>query len=247
FPHSSIYVRTDRGIDAPADLKGKLVGLPNWNFTRGLVVKGMLQDDYGLRQSDIRWRVGPVDAPNDSTYSVRATPPGVHIEDVAAGSHLSAELADGRIDAIIDARAPRAFMDGAPKVGRLFQDFRPVEQEWYRRTGIFPTMHLVAVRIELLERYPSLALGVCNAFQRSKESCRPALSDLDALAVMLPWLVAETEATERLMGNDYWPYGMPRNRRMIEAQTRWSFQQGLTERQLSAADLFAPGTLDWAP
>ena len=247
FPHGSIYVRTDSGIATPQDLKGRLVGMPNYHFTRGLVVKGMLADEYGVMPADPRWRLGPIDQPAEAQYNEPITPPGVHIEYAPPGATLGAELADGRLDAIISYRAPQVFTDGAPGIARLFPDFRPLERDWYRRTGIFPTMHVVGIRRDMIERHPWLPLETCRAFQAAKAPLRAELSDLDALAVTLPWLVAETEDTVRLMGEDYWPYGIAANRAMIAAQTRWSFEQGLSPRLLSAEELFAPATLDWVP
>jgi 4,5-dihydroxyphthalate decarboxylase len=247
FPHGSIYIRTDRGIERPADLKGKLVGVPNYHFTRGLVARGMLQDEYGIEPKDLRWRIGGIDRPDDFNYVDRPKPPRVHIEFADEGIHLGAELQAGRIDAIISYRDPQVFAEQAPGIARLFPDFRAVEQDWYRRVGIFPAMHVVGIRETLIARHPWLPLAVCRAFHDAKEHCRPALFDLDALSVTLSWLVAEAEATVALMGRDFWPYGIARNRGMIEAQTRWSFEQGLSQRLFSAEELFVPSTHDWDP
>jgi 4,5-dihydroxyphthalate decarboxylase len=247
FPHCSLYIRTDRGIRKPEDLKGKLIGIPNYHLTRGLVVRGMLQDEYGVTPADIRWRIGGVDRPEDFNYVDKPSPPGVSIEFIAAGKHLGAELESGAIDGILSYRDPQVFTDRRPNIARLFPDFRAAEQDWFRRTGIFPAMHVVGIRETLIESHPWLARAVCNAFHKAKELCRPQLYDLDALHVMLPWLVAEAEATEALMGKDFWPYGIAKNLRMIDAQTRWSFEQGLSKRLFAPDDLFVASTLDWAP
>jgi 4,5-dihydroxyphthalate decarboxylase len=247
FPHCSIYVRTDRGIREPKDLKGKLIGIPSYHFTRGLVVRGMLQDEYGVTPRDIRWRIGGVDRPEDLNYVDRPSPPGVDIGFIEPGRWLGEELKCGRIDGIITYRDPQVFTDGTPHIDRLFPDFRPAEQDWYRRTGIFPTMHVVGIREALIVRFPWLPLRICAAFHAAKEKCLPALFDLDALHTTLPWLVAEAAATVRLMGPNFWPYGVAKNRRMIEAQTRWSFEQGLSKELLTPVALFVPGTLEWDP
>jgi len=245
FPHGSIYVRTDRGIHTPQDLKDKRVGIPSYHFTRGLVVRGMLADEYSVTPRDIRWRIGGVDHAEDFSYVDRPSPPGVEITFIESGRYLGAELADGRIDAIVTYRDPQVFTDQIPHIGRLFPDFRTAEQNWFRRAGVFPTMHVVGIRTSLIERHGWLPLAACDAFQAAKAMCRPALTDLDALKYMLPWLVAEAEATIALMGADYWAYGIPKNRRMIETQTRWSYEQGLSSRLFTAADLFDSSTLDW--
>jgi 4,5-dihydroxyphthalate decarboxylase len=245
FPHGSIYIRTDRGIRTPQDLKGKCVGVPSYHFTRGLVVRGMLQDEYGVNPHDIQWRIGGVDRPEDFSYVDRPNPPGVDITFIKPERHLGAELADGHIDAIITYRDPKVFTDRIQHIARLFPDFRTAEQDWFRRAGVFPTMHVVGIRTSLIDRHRWLPLAACDAFQAAKAICQPALTDLDALKCMLPWLVAEAEATISLMGPDYWAYGIPKNRRMIETQARWSYEQGLSSRVLTAADLFDASTLDW--
>lgn len=247
FAHGSIYVRTDRGIRTPQDLKGRLVGVPSYHFTRGLVARGVLQDEYGIRPQDVRWRIGGVDRAEDFNYVAKPSPPGVDIEFIAADRHLGAELAEGRIDAIISYRDPVVLTDGTPHIGRLFPDFRTAEQDWFRRTRVFPAMHIVGIRAALVEAHPWLPLAVCRAYQAAKAQCLPRLADLDSLKVTLPWLVAETLATRALMGDDFWPYGVPKNRTMIETQIRWSFEQGLSRQRLSAAEVFVPSTLDWDP
>lgn len=247
FPHGSIYIRTDRGIDTPADLKRRLVGVPSYHFTRGLVVRGMLLDEYGIRPADLRWRIGGIDRPEDFSYVAKPSPPGVEIEFAAPDEALGPQLARGEIDAIISYRDPQIVLDGAPDVGRLFPDFRTPEQDWYRRTGLFPAMHMLGIRAALVEAHPGLPLLVCQAYEAAKRACLPRLVDLDSLKVTLPWLVAETHATMALMGRDFWPYGVPKNRRMIETQARWSHEQGLTPRRFAPEEIFEPSTLAWAP
>jgi 4,5-dihydroxyphthalate decarboxylase len=247
FPHGSIYVRADAGIRAPRDLRGRLVGVPSYHFTRGLVVRGMLQDEYGIKPSDLRWRIGGVDRPEDYSYVAKPSPPGVEVEFIAAGRHLSGEMVEGRIDAIISYRDPWLLLDGDPVISRLFGDFRATEQDWYRRTQVFPAMHLVGIRASLLREHPDLAMRVCRAFEEAKAACLPRLLDLDSLKVTLPWLVAETRATIALMGRDFWPYGVAKNLRMIETLARWSFEQGLSSKVLTPGALFDPTTLAWDP
>jgi 4,5-dihydroxyphthalate decarboxylase len=247
FPHGSIYIRTDRGIRGPRDLAGRRVGVPSYHFTRGLVVRGMLHDEYGLAPRDVGWRIGGVDVPEDYSYVAKPSPPGVEIEFIAKDRALGDMLAAGEIDAIVSYRDPKVLADGAPNIGRLFPDFRAAEQDWFRRTRVFPAMHVVGIRAALVERHPWLPLAVCRAFEAAKRRCLPRLVDLDALKVTLPWVVAEAHATMALMGRDFWPYGVPKNRAMIETQTRWSFEQGLSTRPMRAEDMFEPSTLAWDP
>jgi 4,5-dihydroxyphthalate decarboxylase len=247
FPHGSIYVRAGSGIREPRDLKGRLVGAPSYHFTRGLVVRGMLQDEYGIRPGDLRWRIGGVDKPEDFSYVAKPSPSGVEVEFIAPDRHLAGELAAGRIDAIISYRDPEMLLAGDPRIARLFEDFRAAEQDWYRRTRMFPAMHLVGIRESLLREYPELAINACRAFEQAKSACMPRLYDLDSLKVTLPWLVAETRATAALMGADFWPYGVAKNANMIETQARWSFEQGLSSEAFKPSDLFASATLQWVP
>ena len=240
FPHCSIYIRTDRGIRRPEDLQGRTVGIPNWHFTRGLVVRGMLQDEYGVRCGDIRWRVGGIDTPGGLTYMPIEPPAGIEVQPIGAGETLGAMLADGRIDAIITYRDPQVFTDKTPNIGRLFPDFRTAERAWFAKTGIFPIMHTVGIRNSLLDRHPWLAANVVTAFAQAKALCMPHLTDLDALAVTLPWLVAEAEATVELMGEDFWPYGVAKNHVTLAAQARWSVEQGIAHRLFAPEELFAP-------
>lgn len=245
FPHGSIYVRTDRGIEAPADLKGRTLGVPSYHFTRGLCARGVLRDEYGVEPGDVAWRIGGVDEPEDFDYVGFAPPPGVDVRPIDRSQCLGALLAQGSIDGIISYRDPGVLHDGTPHVDRLFPDFRPVERAYYQKTGVFPIMHLLGVRESLVERHPWLARSLVKAFEAAKALVLPRLTDLNALAVTLPWLVAEAQDTIRLMGEDYWPYGVEKNRATIEAQTRWSHEQGLSPRRYTAEEMFVPSTLLW--
>ena len=243
FPHSSIYIRTDRGIQSPEDLKGRSIGIPNYHFTRGLCVRGMLSDEYGLANEEIHWRLGGIDAPGGLQYLPIDPPDGVDVQPIAPGQSLGAMLGLGEIDAIITYRDPQVFTDCHPHIGRLFQDFRTAEQAYYKKTGIFPIMHVVGIRDDLLAEHPWIAANVMNAFEEAKKRAMEHLTDLDALAVTLPWLVAEAEDTKALMGEDFWPYGTAKNLAAIAAQTRWSVEQGISPRQLGLDDIFVPSTL----
>ncbi len=243
FPHCSIYVRDDRGIERPEDLRGRTVGTPNFHFTRGLCVRGMLMDEYGIRPQDIRWRSGGIDVPGGLKYMEIEAPAGVDILPIGPDEALGPMLAAGEIDAIVTYRDPQVFTDKAPHVARLFPDFRRAEKAYFEKTGIFPIMHMIGIRDSLIERDPGLPVKVMDAFERSKALALPHLVDLDALAVTLPWLVAEAEETIALMGKDFWPYGIAKNRKTLAAQTRWSFEQGIADRRFEAEEIFAPSVL----
>jgi 4,5-dihydroxyphthalate decarboxylase len=244
FPHSSIYVRAGTGIEQPENLKGRTIGVPNYHLTRGLSVRGVLSDEYGISPDDISWRVGGVDRPEDFDY-VSAEVSGVDIQRIPRDDHLARQLVDGEIDAIISYRDPRILTDGHSAIRRLFTDFRTVERKYFESTGVFPIMHVVGIRESLLDQNRWLARSVYKAFDEAKARSLARLTDLDALAVTLPWLVAEARETIALMGEDFWPYGIERNRSTLETQTRWSCEQGLSDRQFDVEELFAEPTRTW--
>jgi len=244
FRHSAIYVRTDRGISEPADLKGRAVGVPEYQVTAAVWVRGMLQDEYGVAPSDLRWRTGGLEEPGRREKLALALPPGIEVRPVASDRTLSRMLAEGEIDALVAPRVPSCFARGAPGVGRLFADHRSVERAYYRKTGFFPIMHVIGIRRALLERHPWLARSVYKAFAEAKRVATAELADLTALQATLPFLAAELEDTRALMGEDYWPYGVEANRPALEALVRYSFEQGLSPRRLAVEELFAPATLE---
>jgi len=244
FRHSAIYVRTDRGIAGPADLKGKTVGLPEYQQTANLWVRGLLQDEYGVKPADIRWRTGGVAEAGRTERTPIRLPPGVDVQPLPPGGTLSAMLESGDLDAVLSPREPPCFERRAPNIDRLFPDYEPVERAFFRRTGIFPIMHLVGIRRSLVERHPWLPVSVYKAFVRAKEIALEELRLIGHLAVTLPWPVAALDSARRLMGEDFWPYGVEPNRAQLELFTRYSFEQGLSARKLAVEELFATSTLD---
>ena len=245
FAHSGIFIRTDRGIKTPQDLKGKLVGAPNYQLTRGLCIRGVLSDEYGLKPTDVHWRIGGLDVAEFLDYVPQDAPKGVNIEPIPSGATLSRMLADGEIDAIFTAQTPQCWRDRAPKVDRLFPDYRTAELAYYKKTGIFHIMHLIGMRRSLAEKYPWLPREIMKAFERAKARIEPHLTEITALTTMLPWVTAEAENTIRDMGEDYWPYGIEPNLPTIEAQIRWSQEQGLSKKRWKIEELFHPSTMTW--
>ncbi len=245
FRHSSIYIRTDSGIDKPEDLKGKVVGVPEYQMTAALWVRGMLQDEYGLQPADMNWRDGGLEEGGKIPNVNLKLPKGVHLETIPPDRTLSEMLDTGEIDALISARAPSCFGQNAD-VTRLFQDYRAAEEAYYKKTGLFPIMHIVGIRKSLVEQHPWLPVNILNAFIEAKQICYTNLAKVGHLFTTLPWPVDEFEAAKKLMGEDYWPYGVHKNAAVIEAMSRYSFEQGLTARNLTAEDLFAPSTFELA-
>ena len=236
FRHSAIFVRTDRGIEAPADLVGRTVGIREYSNTATLTAKGVLSDEYGVRAQDISWVFGAVDADEEPPRS-RRTPIGVELRAAPSGTSLSGLLAQGDLDAVISYKPPACFSEQPTLIRRLFSDYRSAEEAYFRRTGIFPIMHLVGVRRELAD-LPGLCLGLCEMFERSKQMAFEGLDSFQALAVSLPWAAAEARRTREVMGGDPWPYSFAANARALEAALRWTVEQGLVETKLQLKDLF---------
>jgi len=241
FRHSSIYVRTDRGIKKPEDLMGKIVGVPEYQMTAAVWVRGILQDEYGVQPSSIRWRNGGLEQAGRKQKAVLELPKDVELQAIPSTETLSQHLDEGKIDALVSALAPSCMARNS-NVKRLFPDYRAAEEDYYKRTRIFPIMHVVGIRKALLEEHPWLAVNTYLAYLEAKQICYANLAKIGHLFTTLPWPVAEMEHARNLMGNDYWSYGVDQNAKEIETITRYAFEQGLTARQLSAADLFVPST-----
>jgi len=243
FRHASIYVRTDRGIARPQDLKGRIIGLNNYDDTAAVVVRGMLRDDYDLGVSDATWCIGDL----ESGQAPRVAPPALpaSVKTVfAKDKTLDTLLADGTIDAVISIVPPPCFRAGHAKVARLFPAWRAAERDWYSRTRHFPIMHLVGIRKALAERRAGLARVIYDAFCRAKDLAVAELENLQAPKVTLPWAAVELAETREALGTDYWPYGFAANRAALERQLRYSLEDGLLARPLSPESLFTPDLLE---
>ena len=241
FRHGAIFIRTDRGIKSPKDLKGKKLGLLDFEMTAALAVRGMLGDDYGVAATDIDWIVGLVedkDAENPVFQrNIAETSNNISISHAPKKISLNTLLMDGKIDGIIGLYEPSCIKAGAP-VARLFPNWREVEQKYFKRTGIFPIMHTIGIRKTLLHEHPWLAQNVFNAFCLAKDVAIRELQVPQASKATLPWVVAEYVNTVSVMGNDFWPYGFKTNQRVLEAMINWSFREGLISRKLLAKELF---------
>jgi 4,5-dihydroxyphthalate decarboxylase len=244
FRHSGIYIRTDRGIARPEDLKGKTIGLPEYQITANVWIRGTLQDEHGVKTPEIRWRSGGIEEAGREERTPLKLPANIDLKPIPHDKTLSGMLESGELDGMIGARAPSCFLRGAPKVARLFPDYRRVEQEYFRRTRIFPIMHIIGIRKTLLEKHPWLAVNAMKAFLKAKEICWYELGQIGHLFNSLPWGVAEFNDTRALMGEDYWSYGLEPNRHVLEPFTRYHHEQGLSTRKVSPDELFAKAATD---
>lgn len=244
FRHSAIYVRTDRGIAAASDLRRRRIGVPEYQQSAGLWIRGWLQDEFGIGCEEMHWvQAGLQQSGRRDTYPL-ALPPNFPLETAPPGATLSAMLATGEVDAIFSARAPDCVLDGAPNVGRLFADYRSVEQAYFQRWGHFPIMHAAGVRDDVLAAHPWLPVSLMKAFTAAKHLADDDLREVVALKIGLPWTLAEVEATERVMGRDFWSYGIEANRATLATMVRYSYEQHLSPRQVTVDELFAPGTAE---
>lgn len=244
FRHSSIYIRTDRGIHGPEDLKGKIIGVPEYQMTANVWVRGILEDEYGVKPSDMSWRNGGLEEAGREERSRLTLPDDVELESIPEDQTLAQWLDEGRIDALFSARAPSGFLRGSPAIDRLFPDYPTVERAYFEKTRIFPIMHLIGIRRSLYEKHPWLAVNVYNAFVKAKRICFEEINQIGHLHTSLPWQIAAYKDACALMGDDYWAYGIDANAHVLDTVMRYSFEQGLSERRLMPEDVFAPSTFE---
>ncbi len=241
FRHNSIYVRKDR-VKSPADLKGKRVGLPEYQLTACVWARIILEDDHGIKPSDMIWVRGGIEhAGRPEKISIKL-PGGVRMEDAPEGATISALLERGDIDAFIAPRAPSRAGKHNPNISWLFPDPIAAGEDYFKRTGIFPIMHVTGIRRELVEKHPWLPAAVFKAFRESKAKCLVALEDTAATKVTLPFVEEQLRAARALMGEDFWSYGLAANRKVLETFLRHHHAQGLSSRLISPEELFHPST-----
>ena len=244
FRHSSAYVNVNSGIDRPADLKGKRVGIPEYQMTATIWLRGILQDDYGVYPKDLHWLAGGLETPGRREKIPLNLPPEIRLQTIPEGKTLASMLVAGEIDALFTAQAPELYVKRSPHVRRLFPSSREVEADYFRRTGIFPIMHVMVIREELYRRHPWVAQSLFKALLEAKTFCVQSVFKNNGLHSILPWAGHHIEETRELMGNDFWPYGSDANRKTLETFIRYCTEQGISERTMEVEELFAKQTLD---
>jgi len=241
FRHSFITVNRRAGIRSPKDLEGKRIGVPLYTMTAAVWMRGQLQDDFGVDFSGVQWVEGSINSP--SSHGSPTVMPLVRDVSIERGYHggksLSQLLDEGKIDAIFGTTLPECRRHNAD-VQRLFTNFREVETDYFRRTGIFPIMHLVAIRKEVYQQHPFIAQSLYRAFNESKQVAYKHMRNLAALRYMLPWLTADLDELEDVFGPDPWTYGLPANRHTLETLMRYMKEQGLLRDVLPVEQLFVP-------
>jgi 4,5-dihydroxyphthalate decarboxylase len=248
FRHKSIFVRTDRGIQSPEDLRGKKVATPGYSSSSLTWLRGIMQHEYGIKPDDIQWVISTKDssaeAAGKASKQEQVMPDGIAFTRGPAGMDESDLLVSGEVDALFHAAEPRCYIEGHPKVARLFADFRTTERAYYAKTGIFPIMHAVAIRKDMIEKYPQFPKVVFNAYSQAKKLMYNHMRKLGWVTISLPWVGQEIEETRALMGDNYWPYGIEPNRKALEALFQYSYEQGLASKKLTIEELFHPSTME---
>ena len=251
FRHRNLYVHVDSGIENPEDLRGRRVGTPGYGSSANTWVRGMLQDQYGIAAADMNWIEtvkssdikGKVSSSNGSgsryqlpdSFPLVSGPPGMDESEL---------LLSGGCDALITPITPSAFEDGHPKIRQLFNPIKEAEKSYYRNTGLFPIMHVVAIRSDVASENPWLPAAVFRMYSEAKQAAYANLATTTVLRTSLPWASDEYEETRKLMGEGYWRYGIGANRKELEAVMRYTHEQGLVKERRKFSEMFHPLTLD---
>ena len=248
FRHSAIFINKASGIEKPADLAGKTIGeFGVYGHDAGIWPKGILADEYGVRPEQSRWLIGASDwymPPYD--FVPRPHPADVDVRPVPVGKALGPMLEAGEIDAFISAVTPKCILEGSPKVGRLFPDSEAAERAYYQRTGIFPIMHTVVIRRDLLARHPELAQAIYNGYCAAKDAAEQEYREGMAgqsTDIMVPWFSELFAENSQLFPADWWPYGLAANRQAMDTLLRYFHEQGLSKRRFTCEEIFVPELL----
>jgi 4,5-dihydroxyphthalate decarboxylase len=235
----SIYVRRDGNVKTPTDLKGRKVGIPEWAQTASIYSRGYLVHDCGLKLDDIEWHQAGVNQPGRGEKVQLKIPAGISYR-ARPDKSLNQMLLSGELDAVLSAHAPDAFEQGDPRIVRMFPNYRPIEEEYFKRTGIFPIMHVTVMKREVYDRNPWIAGNLMSAFEEAKRRSITRMFDTTAPRVPIPWCYAYAEDARALMGENYWPYGLEPNRTTLEAFLKFAYEQGVCHRPLTPEELFPP-------
>ncbi len=244
FRHRCFFVNTASGINRPDDLRGKKVGVPEYTMTASVWLRGLLEHEYGVPPEEIHWFQGGEEQPGRKERVDFDLPPNIMLKVIPQDKTLNAMIESGEIDALMSPRMPSCFLSGSQKVRRLFPDYKRVEMDYFRKTGLFPQMHLVVIRMGIYEKNPWVAQSLYKAFCEAKDLCFRKIYDSNVLRTSLPWTLTDYEETRLLMGEDYWPYGFAANRHGLETLQSFLLEQGLIKKGLDLQMLFAPNTLE---
>ena len=244
FRHTSVYVRKDRGIERPEDLKGRRIGIAEYQLSANVWIRGILEEQHGVAPSEITWVRGGMHTPGRPEKIKVTLPDDITVEEAPEGATLNAMLEAGEIDGFIGPRAPRCFAEGHPQVGRLWSDSMAAAEDYYRRSRIFPIMHVLGVRRSLADAHPWLPGALLKAFTEAKRIAEDLLSDTSATKVTMPFVEDTLDRARRLMGPDPWSYGLAPNAHVLDRFLDYHHAQGLSPRRVQVDELFHPGSAE---
>lgn len=244
FRHSCIFVSAKADIRRPEDLLGKTVGVPEYQMTAPVWIRGILQDYHSIDPAAVVYVTGGEEQPGRVEKLKLDLPPRFRVTPIRPDQTLSEMLAEGEIDALYTARTPSTFYSRPDRVKRLFPDFVNAEKAYYRQSGIFPIMHVIAIRRSVYEANRWVAKSLYKAFVAAKERVYEELRVTASLKTMLPWQIAAVEEAIVTLGDDWWSYGVQENRTVLDTFLRYHHEQGLSSRRLMREELFAPETLE---
>ncbi len=238
FRLSCVYVVADGPIKRPADLKGKRIGVPEWGQTAGIYARGWMMHQAGVKLQDVEWFQSGINDPGRQEAAKLDLPEGVKLTKVTDRS-LTQMMFDGDLDGVLSARVPRAYLEGDPRIVRLFPDYREAEQKYFDETGIFPIMHTVAIRRDVFEKNRWVAMNLMTAFERAKQRSVDRILNVTASQMAVPWLFYDAaEVNRRIFGKDWWPYGIEGSRKTLEAFLQYCYEQGTHAKRMTPEDLF---------
>jgi hypothetical protein len=245
FRHSSVFVNKSSGINSPQDLAGKTVGeLSTYGHDAGIWAKGIIAEDYGVTPDQYRWIIGGIEQPQaPHSFIPQPHPANVDVSAAPAGKALGPMLESGELDAVFSAIVPQCVLKNSPQVGRLFPNYETVEREYFERTAIFPIMHTVVIRKDVHDKNPGLAQAIYKGFSAAKDVAVKqylGATMFQHAPMMIPWFSQLMSENRRIMGDDWWPYGVEANRKAVDTFLRYHFEQGLSRRRLTCEDIFVP-------
>jgi 4,5-dihydroxyphthalate decarboxylase len=246
FRHGSLYCNADAGISSPEDLRGKVIGTPEYQLTACVWMRGILGDRHGVPFDSVSYLTGGQETAGRIEKAGVDLPDSLRIGRIPEDRTLAAMLAEGEIDALCTPRVPSPFVAGDPRVRRVFPDVTASEKEYYATTGIFPIMHVVVIRRDVYDRHPWVAQSLYKALLAAKNEAYGTVYDTSALRFMLPWLIPQLEEAHDLMGKDFWSYGLDGNRDTLATFLRYHHEQGLSKRAWTPEELFAPESTESA-
>lgn len=245
FRHRNLYVNADSDIKKPSDLKGKTIGTPGYGMSATTWIRGFLSDEYGVNAYDMEWMETTQSSYGGSQKTAPVTyyfPDGFTLLKAPEGVAEHELLLNGKCDALITSFSPST-LAANPKIKTLFPDVRAAEMEYYRKTKLFPIMHAVAIRADVVKEHPWLPKAVFEMYSAAKQRAYDNLGETGVLKVTLPWLTQEFDTTRELMGENFWQYGIEANRKELESIMRYLHDQGLVKQKVNFEELFDPTTI----